>query len=146
MLEFSKDVRRKDGIASTCRVCFKSLSSEYYKKNSEKIKNRIQEYKRLNPAKVKQFMKINHLRTSYNLSLIDFEKLSERQGNVCRCCNIHVSELKKGLFVDHCHKTGVVRGLLCQKCNMGLGLFNDDPHLLIEASKYLKEVTNEQVS
>jgi len=42
-------------------------------------------------------------------------------------------------FIDHCHNNGNVRGLLCMRCNTGLGLFLDNPNFLLNAISYLKE-------
>lgn len=71
-------------------------------------------------------------------------EMSNRQRGVCKICgNIDVKVNKTGesriqrLAVDHCHKTGKVRGLLCASCNGGLGLFKDDINLLKKATRYL---------
>jgi len=60
----------------------------------------------------------------------------EEQGG-CAICkrNDHVEDL----FVDHDHATGMIRGLLCRRCNTGLGFFKDNPAALREAAKYVEE-------
>lgn len=64
------------------------------------------------------------------------------QGGLCAICGgdgfVMKGCHKMKLVVDHCHETGVVRGLLCHNCNRGLGLFKDSETSLVEAIKYLK--------
>ena len=67
-----------------------------------------------------------------------YDILYARQKGCCAICGAHVSTLKKNLSADHCHTTGEIRGLLCIKCNMGIGYFNDDVVLLESAITYLK--------
>ena len=67
----------------------------------------------------------------------DYNKSFLIQEGKCAICGVHQKDLKRKLFVDHNHKTGKVRDLLCSKCNFGLGHFNDDPWLLEKAIKYL---------
>lgn len=70
----------------------------------------------------------------YGINSKQYKALFLEQGGVCCICR---SENKKRLAVDHCHKTGVVRGLLCSKCNTGLGCFEECRILLSQAVKYL---------
>jgi hypothetical protein len=62
----------------------------------------------------------------------------EEQGGCCALCGKHQSELKKALHVDHDHKTGRVRKLLCAKCNLASGAFDDDIGLLSACIEYLE--------
>lgn len=57
----------------------------------------------------------------------------------CEACGIPVSELKKGLFLDHCHKSNLFRGWLCTRCNVALGMAKDDPEILLLLIKYLEK-------
>lgn len=68
----------------------------------------------------------------YNLRPSELCRLKQRQGNACAICGRDAV-----LHVDHCHKTGRVRGLLCQTCNTGLGKFCEDPERLRRAVEYL---------
>jgi hypothetical protein len=75
-----------------------------------------------------------HLQKHYGLSDEDYDTLLAKQGGACAICR---RRLRGRLCVDHCHFTGLVRGLLCRKCNLGLGCLVDDAASLISAFAYL---------
>jgi len=87
--------------------------------------------------------KDQHLKKQFGLTLNVYEAILEHQGGVCAICGEAETAVNSGskkplaLAVDHCHKTGKVRGLLCSKCNTGLGNFKDSTVLLQTAIKYL---------
>jgi hypothetical protein len=74
-----------------------------------------------------------HMKRHYDIDLEEYERLYEQQEGRCKICK----EPKNRLGVDHCHETGKVRGLLCRKCNAGIGMLNDDPNLVRAALEYL---------
>ena len=76
-----------------------------------------------------------HLRKSYGISLEDYRKILDSQGGSCWICRGGTS--KRFLAVDHCHKTGDVRGLLCARCNGVLADFRDNPEWFQRAIEYL---------
>lgn len=78
-------------------------------------------------------------RIKYGVSQDEYELLLKRQAGVCKICLCRPGD-KQALAVDHCHKTGLVRGLLCLLCNTALGKFQDDPALLRRAAEYLESV------
>lgn len=73
----------------------------------------------------------------YNISVEEYLELRAAQENKCKICKRSENENGKALAIDHCHITNKVRVLLCDKCNRGLGFFNDDIDLLLESIKYL---------
>lgn len=75
-------------------------------------------------------------RKRYGLTWADRDALADAQGNLCGICG-RPPEEKKVLEVDHDHKTGAVRGMLCGRCNRGLGAFKDDADLLVAAMAWL---------
>lgn len=81
----------------------------------------------------------------YGLTIKEYLDLAEKQNFVCCICgkeNFAMGECHSGvLVVDHNHKTGQIRGLLCHNCNRALGLFQDDIEKLKQAISYLKGVT-----
>lgn len=68
----------------------------------------------------------------YGITREEYERLVDKQSNKCKICN-KVAKLS----IDHCHESGVVRGLLCTQCNSGLGLFKDNTEFLSSAIEYL---------
>ncbi len=132
--EYFYYARAKDGFKyalSGCRPCHKSASNkrgrELYHKNPEKTQNRIMWRK-------------------YGTNLLDYALMLLATGNKCTICgqletaqHTRNKNKKSVLSIDHCHKTGRVRGVLCQNCNHGIGNFRDDPGLLQKAIDYLKK-------
>lgn len=97
----------------------------------QRISTRKSEY----PEKALEIAKKSRLKKAFNLSVDEYQKMVEAQGNVCAIC--HSNHGKKRLSVDHDHVTGNVRALLCDKCNAALGLLNDSPLLVKSAMDYL---------
>lgn len=113
--------------------------------NNPELRNRDREnskkWRKNNPRKHK-----NQRLAMYGITVDDFEKIFKEQNKSCAICGY--SDLTNSKFfpvVDHCHDTGIVRGLLCMNCNNGLGKFRDSCRLLQNAIEYLtntKEIKN----
>lgn len=73
----------------------------------------------------------------YGLTLENYKKMLEDQGGVCKICK-QPCKSRSHLSVDHCHESGHIRGLLCDRCNTSIGKFDENPGLLREAAKYLE--------
>lgn len=87
--------------------------------------------------------KIKRLEYRYGLGPGEYHARLEAQDHRCPICGKHADDVQRPrnhvvpLVVDHCHETGVVRGLLCWQCNSGLGHFRDDVQALKAAMEYL---------
>lgn len=75
----------------------------------------------------------------YGITIQDYDALLEAQGFACKICGDTEPRNVRGerFPIDHCHDTGLVRGLLCHHCNVGLGHFKHDTALLDKAAAYL---------
>lgn len=81
-----------------------------------------------------------HMKRAYGLDFKDYERMLETQNGVCAICSSPPPNNRKTrLAIDHCHKTGKVRGLLCDKCNRSIGLLKDDVNILAKAIEYLNK-------
>jgi type I restriction-modification system DNA methylase subunit len=118
--------------------CLKT-SSEHYKNNRDICIERSKLWAKNNKDKRKN----NLLKSFYNITLDDYNKLFEKQKGCCSGCNSHQLELNYSLYVDHCHKTGKIRGLLCKQCNWALGHVKDNINILLNLVDYLKNNQNE---
>lgn len=114
--EFNKDKQAPQGVAIYCRKC-----------NKDKIKRRYSPVSNRN----------SQLKSDFGITLDQYNQLLKLQDNCCAICKLPDS--LNSLAVDHNHETNQIRGLLCRKCNLGLGLFKDSVELLDKARLYLQE-------
>lgn len=104
---------------------------EWARKNSDNLVIKVREYRRKNRDKTKKW----NTKQRYNLDLEDVNNILIKQNNLCKICNDSLTQY----HIDHNHKTNFVRGILCKKCNTGLGMFRDNTDYLFSAIEYLKE-------
>ena len=97
-----------------CKKCLALQKQQYYKDNPDKAKHR-------------------NLKTFYGIDYKQFSEMVLLQNGLCSIC-----KKSDRLCVDHCHKTGKVRGLLCNNCNFGIGQFQDNVSVLEGAISYLQ--------
>jgi hypothetical protein len=92
------------------------------------------------PSRQKEQVFVSYLKR-FNLNLDDYQEMFLSQDGKCAICHSPETMVLNGkvkrLAIDHCHITGMVRGLLCSRCNSGLGYFNDNWVLLDNALEYL---------
>lgn len=108
-----------------------------YKKTNEKAREYNKKYKKTHPEKFKLGIKRNHLK-QFGITVEDYNKMFDKQNGCCAICGKHQSEFKIAFAVDHNHKTGKVRGLLCSRCNTMLGFASDNINILKAAINYLE--------
>lgn len=93
----------------------------------------------------------SNLKYRYGITEEDYEKLLVQQKYSCKICGQKPDKCQtppdksqtqpdKRLYVDHCHQTKAIRGLLCHKCNIALGHMNDNPEQLERAAAYLRNI------
>lgn len=75
----------------------------------------------------------------YDIDHLEYERMLKKQRGVCAICGAAPRPDKKLFPVDHCHKTGRVRGILCHYCNTMLGMAQDSPSTLEIAADYLRQ-------
>lgn len=75
----------------------------------------------------------------YSVTPAQYREMVERQGGRCAICGASEKSTKSRLGVDHCHRTGEPRGLLCGRCNAGIGLLGDSPTRMRKAAAYLAQ-------
>ena len=116
--------KRKEYILRT-KDKVKLRSERYRNKNREKIRERLKLYALKNPEKIKLAKLKQSLKKRYKITLDEYNEMYRKQENKCGICQIHESKLTKKLNIDHNHRTGKARELLCQKCNIALSYFEN---------------------
>ena len=131
--DFYNEPRVRDGKQAKCKTCHKKATEKYRKNNPEIYrKASLKNWHSLDMEK-RQARWIKR----YGITTKDYKQLLEKQNGVCQICKKTCSS-RQFLSVDHCHKTGTVRGLLCVKCNTALGMLDDNVEYFTAAINYLK--------
>lgn len=119
---------------------YKEYQKEYRERNREKAKQTTREWVRTDHGRNKILL------NKYGITLAQYNQMLKEQGGVCAICKQPEQMLYKGkpkrLCVDHDHKTGKVRGILCQRCNTTLGRYEDNPELMRNLITYLEDNFN----
>ncbi len=137
---FSKFKGEYHTFANYCKKCKYFHSNRYIKNNPEKHKEWRYKYnQKEHPTAVRR----RRLLKKYGMTIDQYDLLLKKQNNLCAICHKketyvdrRINTIKR-LSIDHCHKTGVNRGLLCQHCNIMIGHANDDIKILQSAQDYL---------
>lgn len=134
----------KVGKSGRCKKCRAARQREYRAKDREKTNAEHRAYAKLYRKKYPEKQKAQdyraHLMKNYSITPEEVDALIAQQEEKCLLCGIPLGLAKRTLYhIDHCHETGKVRGILCNKCNRGLGFFNDSPAKLRRAILYLSK-------
>lgn len=117
---------KRRGRSSHCKIC---------------VYSRTKNWSKINPKKYKDGLRKRHLRNKYGITPQQYEQKLKIQNGRCAICNCDENSKKlshKYFCVDHCHKTGKVRELLCNGCNSLLGHAEDNIEILKQSIRYLK--------
>lgn len=120
------------------KMCLKCKIKVYYCPKKAKEYNFKYNNKRRNDRLIKH----------YKLNISEFQNILSKQNNGCAICGCKEGEIDprtkkpRSLAVDHCHNSNIIRGILCYRCNVGLGFFRDNPTFLQNAFKYLDSTNN----
>lgn len=120
------------------KIKMNKYASVWQKSNRDKMNKYARKWREENPDKDYFYMKNGHLRRKYNFSIEEYDKMCIDQEWRCKLCLKPLTKTTKNDVVDHCHKTGKVRGILHRMCNTLLGHCRDDISHLELAINYLK--------
>jgi hypothetical protein len=154
--EFTRHSTMRDGYLKQCKKCKNQQSRDKTKNRNEMseeelLQARFKDKKKYDNLvsnkrrnqKRRRTMRSLHLRRTYGMTIEEYESIYKAQDGCCGICGAKEIETpRKVLSVDHCHETGRIRGLLCDRCNLGIGMLGDNLQSLQRAVEYL-ETANE---
>jgi hypothetical protein len=122
---------------------------QYYIENKKRIKAQSKKWHEENAERKSElnkqwyfnnfeYTRIRHNKI-FNFTLKDYNNMLTQQVSGCTICGKTIKENGKALAIDHDHKTGKVRALLCSRCNLMLGIVNDNLDILKKAVEYLEK-------
>ena len=136
--------------SGSCVVCANEASRQWAKDDPERNRVKTNRYrKEIDPVGVRRIHVRAQLKRNYDITPEQYDAMHAEQNGCCPICSRalirqtdETREFKGHLAVDvarvdHCHETGRVRALLCSGCNVGLGMFREQPEFLLRAARYL---------
>lgn len=139
--------RRGTGRQNQCIECSKAAAKDWYAANPDYRRTKAQEWRKANPDYVREYRKTNrrdiYLTESarkYGITREQFSKMFADQSEKCATCfkPFDWDDKQTKPHIDHCHRTGKIRGLLCNACNSVLGITNENVETLSNLIEYLK--------
>jgi hypothetical protein len=137
----------RDGRRPECKACTAAQRKRWYAANKQREIVRVTAWQRAHPDRVKasqlknreqrnRKMREIHLRNKFAFTPAQYDAMLARQQGGCAICG-DPPRADSSLHVDHDHGTGEIRGLLCMRCNNGIGLLKENPRLLRRAATYV---------
>lgn len=144
LANFFNDKGFKSGKMAICKTCKQAKTMKWREANRPVYNALAVKWRDKNPDK----QHATDIKRIYGLRIERYNQMLTDQKCKCAICGKpHDPSTKRGrLYVDHCHKTEEVRGLLCSACNSGIGHFNYDLRLLQQAINYIRSANTREVS
>jgi hypothetical protein len=123
-------------LRSSCKVCERARNDKYKRERPEVSRQASVRWRKNHPEQTATQNHRGKLR-KYGVTETQYLNLVRDQGGVCAICgDVNTSGMR--LAVDHSHRTGAIRGLLCNRCNAALGMLMNDPERCLKAALYLE--------
>jgi len=147
---FGSNKQNKSGIESRCRLCRHEQWKKKYYSDIDKYRKIGRETSAKHRDTKRAYTRKSYVEKQYKISVSELNNFVDKyvleNGSHCEICGKEADivgrvkqKSKRRLVVDHCHKTGKLRGMLCDLCNTAIGKLGDDITLLEKAIKYLKK-------
>ena len=140
---------RKRRQTESAKKIQKEASHKWYLENKDAVRKQTKRWTSKNKSRYNEYRRkwesdnreksgwAREIRVDFNITVEQYYKIFTKQAGCCAICGISQKDLKSRLAIDHNHKTGTIRGLLCFNCNTSLGKWGDDSVIVKKALDYL---------
>ena len=118
---------------------YEEYKRQYRIDHKEQYRNYSRQWYQRNKKKVAAIRRKHKIEIKYGITLEEYDRMYNQQDGKCAICHTHQKKLIRRLSVDHNHLDNKIRGLLCDKCNVGIGFFDDNTKLLQKAINYINK-------
>lgn len=133
--QFHSHRKTFDGRQTRCKFCQAVNHETWRRKNLSHVAKKLREKRAEDPERFRDYER----RHNYGLAPGEFQKMLAGQNHQCAICRTDSPAPRSNFAVDHDHETGIVRGLLCTNCNIGIGNLKHSETILLAAVSYLKK-------